>query len=89
MSMSRIARTLMMLVLATPLAAVAASSDKPDFKEADADGNGKVTVSEAAKAGVPKDEAKREDIDDDGKLTRADWKFVDMQSDDQTGSGSS
>ncbi|MDZ7748556.1 MAG: hypothetical protein U5K43_06690 [Halofilum sp. (in: g-proteobacteria)] len=57
---------------------VPASDERPDYKEADANGDGQVSVSEATDVGVPKSEAKREDIDNDGKLTQADWKFVDM-----------
>ena len=62
-----------------PLLAVGAESgERPDFAEADANGDGAISLEEARKAGVPKSEAKREDIDNDGKLTKADWKFVDM-----------
>jgi len=67
-------------LVALPLAAASAatSQKRPSYKQADANGDGTVTVQEAVKAGVPKSEAKREDIDNDGKLTKADWKFVDM-----------
>lgn len=75
---TRVLRTLTALLVATPLAAVAASDEKPAYKEADANGDGQVTVSEAVKVGVPKAEARSADIDDDGKLTQDDWKFVDM-----------
>lgn len=75
--MWRLATIIAAAFLTTSGAAWAA--DKPSFKEADADGNGKVSVQEAKKAGVPKDEAKSNDLDDDGKLTKNDWEFVDMQ----------
>ena len=68
------------LLVALPLVATAAEdAERPGFKQADANGDGKISVQEARDAGVPKAEAKREDIDNDGKLTRADWKFVDME----------
>lgn len=62
---------------AVPAMAVGAE-ERPSFADVDANGDGKISVSEAVDAGVPKQEAKREDIDNDGKLTKADWKFVDM-----------
>lgn len=85
----RAIRTLATLLIAVPLTGLAASGERPDYSKADADGNGQVAVSEATKAGVPKSEAKREDIDNDGKLTKADWKFVDMNPSSQSESGSS
>ena len=66
-------------LVAVPLAASAADSgERPKFGEADANGDGAISIEEARKAGVPKEEAKREDIDNDGELTKADWRFVDM-----------
>lgn len=78
MQKKRIARTLPTLVVAAPLVAVAAQGEKPDFSEVDADGDGQVSISEATEAGVPEQEAKREDINGDDKLSEEDWKFVDM-----------
>lgn len=76
-------------LVALPLAAAAAGEgERPAFDKADANGDGKVSVAEAKQAGVPKAEAKREDIDDDSQLTKADWKFVDMSS-KQASDGSS
>lgn len=73
-------RTAGMLLVALPLVATAAESgSRPGFKKADENGDGKISVQEATAVGVPESEAKREDIDNDGKLTQADWKFVDMQ----------
>jgi len=73
-----------------PLIAGAAEGDnRPEFKNADSDGDGRISVEEAAEAGVPKAEAKREDIDNDGKLTKADWKFVDMDGPDSEEGSSS
>jgi hypothetical protein len=65
---------------ALPVAGMAAENGKrPAFGEVDTDGNGKISMEEAKQAGVPSSEAKREDIDNDGKLTKADWKFVDLE----------
>lgn len=54
-------------------------SEVPAFEKADKDGSGAVTIEEARQAGVPESEAKAEDIDDDGKLSEADWGFIDME----------
>lgn len=78
MQMKRIVQLLTVLTVAAPLAAMAASDEKPEFSEIDADGDGKVSISEATKAGVPEEEAKREDIDNDDALSKTDWDFVDM-----------
>jgi len=74
------------LVSVPMIAAAASSTDRPSFDKADANGDGAVSIEEAKAVGVPKAEAKREDIDNNGKLTKADWKFVDM--DGKTGSSS-
>ncbi len=78
--MQRLATAALAAALMTlPLAAGAAESNgPPDFAEADANGDGVVTIEEAVDAGVPESEAKREDIDADGELSEADWKFVDL-----------
>lgn len=55
---------------------VATDKPKPAFDEVDADDNGKITIEEAAEAGVAKEEARRQDLDDDGTLTKNDWKYV-------------
>ncbi len=89
MQMSRFASVLMALTLAAPLTAAAASGEKSNFEEVDSDGDGQIAVSEAAEAGIPEQEAKREDIDGDGNLSQTDWKFVDMNPDQQSGSDSS
>lgn len=78
MQMKRIVQLLTILTVSAPLTAVAASDDKPKFSEVDANGDGKVSISEAVDAGVPKAEAKREDIDDNKQLSKTDWDFVDM-----------
>lgn len=78
MQKKRIARTLTMLAVAAPLAALAASSEKPQFSEVDADDDGQVSISEATEVGVPKEEAKRQDLDGDGNLSEDDWEFIEM-----------
>lgn len=66
-------------LVALPLAAVAQGGDeRPSFGEVDQDGDGQIGLEEAKQAGVPESEFEREDVDDDGKLTEADWKFVQM-----------
>lgn len=89
MQPKRVTQMLAVLALTTPLAAVAASDQKPDFSEVDSNGDGKVSISEATQAGVPKAEAKREDIDNNDQLSKTDWDFVDMNPDGQSGSESS
>lgn len=56
------------------------ADNKRGFKEADQNDDGKVSIQEAKVAGVPEEEAKASDLDDDGKLAKADWQFVDMNS---------
>lgn len=84
--MPRFAITLLAAACVTvPLAVGAAETpETPAFSEADANGDGVVTIEEAVDAGVPEDEARREDIDADGELSEADWKFVDMAPDTST-----
>lgn len=75
--MTRLSRTaLIAMLLGLPVAGFAA--DKPPFKEADSDGSGKVSMQEAKNAGIPAEEAKKVDINDDGKLTKNDWHFADV-----------
>ncbi|MEF8834082.1 MAG: hypothetical protein V5A42_04395 [Halofilum sp. (in: g-proteobacteria)] len=77
-------------LLSFPLIAGAAEGDdRPGFNKADSDGDGRISVEEATEAGVPEAEAKREDIDNDGELTKADWKFVDMDGPDSEEGSSS
>lgn len=80
--MWRLATTISAVLLA--LSGAAWAADKPSFKEADSDGNGKVSIQEAKQAGIAKEEAKTNDLDDDGKLTKNDWEFVDLKSSDSS-----
>jgi len=59
-------------------------ADKPDFEQADRNGDRRVSIEEATEAGIPKEEALFNDIDDDGKLTKVDWKFVDLETPDDS-----
>lgn len=82
--------TLMTAFVAVPLMAGAAeSSETPAFEDADANGDGAVSIEEAVDAGVPEEEARREDIDGDDELSEADWKFVDMSPETEGASGAS
>lgn len=74
--MWRYALTLSAMLLVFSGSALAV--EKPTFKEADQNGDNMVSIQEAVKAGVPRDEAKFNDLDGDGKLAKSDWRFVDM-----------
>lgn len=76
MKMSRIKSLLTALALTAPLTAMADSSEKPEFSEVDSDGDGAITIEEAVDAGAPEEQAKNQDLDDDGELSESDWKFV-------------
>lgn len=86
---ARTIRPLLAAVLLSAPLGLALAADKPEFSEVDGDGDGEVSVSEATEVGVPEEEAKREDIDNDDALTKADWKFVDMNPDSGGDSGES
>lgn len=73
-------RILAAALLGLPLALAASESTQPpSFEQADTDGSGMISIEEAVAAGVPEEEARREDIDGDGELSVADWKFVDLE----------
>lgn len=75
-----LSRILVAAVLGLPLSLAASeAAELPSFDQADTDGNGMVSIEEAVEAGVPEAEARREDIDGDGELSVADWKFVDLE----------
>ena len=60
---------------------------KPAFKSVDSDGDGKVSVEEAKQAGIPKSEAKKEDLNNDGILSAKDWKYVEKDPKPAPGQG--
>jgi len=64
---------------AVVFAATAFGAQKPSFDQADKNNNGKVSIQEAFKAGAEKGSAKLNDLDDNGKLTKNDWEYVDMK----------
>jgi hypothetical protein len=53
-----------------------AASSKPSFSQADTNGDGKVSIKEAIKAGISKQSAEVNDLNNDNMLTKNDWKFV-------------
>ncbi|MBK1725890.1 EF-hand domain-containing protein [Halorhodospira neutriphila] len=55
------------------------AEEKPAFNKVDSDGDGSVSVEEAVDAGIPESVAKREDIDNNGKLSRKDWEYVTLE----------
>lgn len=57
---------------------LATAAEKPSFDEVDEEGNGEVSVEKAVEAGVPEKEAKKEDLNNDGKLTKEDWGYIEM-----------
>lgn len=65
------------------LAALPANADgKPNFRVADRNNDGRVSIEEAKRAGVPEAKARDNDLNGDGELTRSDWRFLDMADDD-------
>lgn len=55
---------------------------KPNFRVADRNNDGRVSIDEARRAGVPEAKARDNDLNGDGKLTRSDWRFLDMADDE-------
>ncbi len=75
-----LSRILAAALLGLPMALAASEPPQPPgFEQADADGDGMVSIEEAVAAGVAEAEARREDINGDGELSVADWKFVDLE----------
>lgn len=72
----------LLLALAAPVLGAQAGqkqevSNLPAFKQADNNGDGSLTFKEIKdeKAKVPKKKFKAEDLDDDGKLSKYDYKY--------------
>jgi len=72
--MKKLFSLLAIAALAVPFAAAA---EKPAFDKADNNGDGKISIEEAKKAGISEKAAKDADLDGDGKLTELDWEVVD------------
>ena len=49
--------------------------DFPPFKKVDQDESGKLSLEEAKKVGISEDKFQEEDLDNDGKLTKYDYKY--------------
>lgn len=49
--------------------------DLPPFKEVDQDDSGKLSLEEAKKVGIGEEKFQEEDLDNDGKLTKYDYKY--------------
>lgn len=79
MRLVKVAALIAMLALAAPAVAAEGGGQEdgklPSFKKADQDGNGSLNMQEAQKVGVSKKEFKEEDLDNDGKLTKYDYKY--------------
>lgn len=58
----------------------AAQNKKPSFSEVDANGDGKVSLEEAKKHGFSKYQFVAQDVNQDGMLTEADWKYLSTRS---------
>jgi len=68
----------LMLALSAAAAAASGSSEEsqlPKFSAVDQDGNSKLSLEEAKAVGVGEETFKEEDLDDDGKLTKYDYKY--------------
>ena len=51
------------------------SDQMPKFSEVDQNGNSKLSFQEAKAAGIDKETFNEEDLDEDGKLTKYDYKY--------------
>lgn len=60
--------------------AAQAQDKKPSFSEADANGDGKVSLKEAKKHGFSKYQFIAQDVNQDGMLTEQDWKYLSTRS---------
>ena len=77
---------LALAMMVIPLAlGTALAAEKPSFNDADRNGDDRVSVDEAKAAGIPPAKARANDLNGDGKLTRADWRFIDLDSETDGG----
>ena len=60
--------------------ALAADADKPSFETADANGDGKISMKEAKEQGYDKYQFAAQDVDQDGMLTKEDWRYISKRS---------
>ena len=61
--------------LAAPEEGDGGQKELPGFKEADKNGDQSLTFKEVKDLGVSKDKFKEEDLDNDGKLSKYDYKY--------------
>jgi hypothetical protein len=61
-------------------APVQAQDKKPSFEEADANGDGKVSLEEAKKHGFSIYQFVAQDVNQDGMLTKEDWTYLSTRS---------
>lgn len=73
--------TLAAVTLAFLIAGAAQAQDKkPSFSEADANGDGNVSLQEAKQHGFSKYQFIAQDVNQDGMLTQEDWKYLSTRS---------
>lgn len=78
-------RTMSIAVAALAVVAFAgpawsAMDEKPSFEEADANGDGKVSQKEAREHGFSIYQFAAQDVDQDGMLTKEDWRYISTRS---------
>ncbi|WP_161958781.1 hypothetical protein [Ferruginivarius sediminum] len=66
--------------LAATNAAVAAEMEKPSFETADENGDGKISFEEAKAQGYDKYQFIAQDVNQDGMLTKEDWRYISRRS---------
>lgn len=75
----RVTAMVLCLMASTALAAQEEGSENggslPPFKKADANGDGQLTFEEVKDLGIKKKTFKEEDLDNDGKLSKYDYKY--------------
>ena len=61
--------------VAAPQGQADQNANLPKFKQADNDGNGELTFEEVKELGIKEKTFKAEDLDNDGKLSKYDYKY--------------
>jgi len=57
-----------------------AAEEKPSFETADANGDGKISLEEAKAQGYDKYQFIAQDVNQDGMLTKQDWRYISRRS---------
>lgn len=73
--------SLLIAVWLLALGGTVSAAEKPAFSSVDVDGDGKISIQQATKAGISKAEAKAEDQNKDGSLTEGDWRYIVIEKD--------